>query len=376
MVLSLGLMQKLIDFRLAEAFHLYYLRNPFLLLTSGFVTSFAGLSFLGLVFHLPVARVWDARQQELSTFQTVAQSAFEQGDPQELHQVVLDTCLHSSEATGGWVSKVDKKQPGDVALAHLNIDLKNSKRVEYCIYSHPEHFRMGMEDQFLYIRDLAEDPYLKFHGLPYRSLVVFPVRLSKAGLHKVYLVHNRPNGFDAYTIQRLRSLIDQSKLTLEHQSLLQENITTDKLKRDVELGRQVQQRLLAFEFPKVDRLDIGSASLPAEEIGGDYFDLSLFGKQKLGVIMADVSGKGTSAAFHVAEMKGIFQSLMLSALEPEDFVARANLAVGRCFDKGMFITLVYGVIDMEHNTFSYVRAGHTPCLGLQRYHARMARSQR
>jgi len=83
---------------------------------------------------------------------------------------------------------------------------------------------------------------------------------------------------------------------------------------------------------------------------------------RLALVLGDVSGKGTSAAFHMAQMKGIFQSLMQLCLPADSFLMMANQAVSNCLERSRFISLVYILLDFGFDTLSYSRAGHCPML--------------
>ncbi|MDX1532497.1 MAG: PP2C family protein-serine/threonine phosphatase, partial [Rhodothermales bacterium] len=93
---------------------------------------------------------------------------------------------------------------------------------------------------------------------------------------------------------------------------------------------------------------------------GDYYDSVDIGDGCFGVIVGDVSGKGTSAAFYMAELKGIFQSASKLTRSPAEFLVRANEALAGSLGKNAFITAVYGVLDPEAGTFTVARAGHCP----------------
>ena len=103
-------------------------------------------------------------------------------------------------------------------------------------------------------------------------------------------------------------------------------------------------------------------SMAADEVGGDYYDILEYEKNKFGFIIGDVSGKGTSAAFQMAQMKGIFHSLVREGLSPKAFMKKTNLALSKCLDKTSFITATYFDIDTTENTLSFSRAGHCPGL--------------
>jgi serine phosphatase RsbU (regulator of sigma subunit) len=111
-----------------------------------------------------------------------------------------------------------------------------------------------------------------------------------------------------------------------------------------------------------DDFDITSFTVAADEVGGDYYDSFRISSQKIALIISDVSGKGTSAAFHMSQMKGIFQSLAQLDLSPDEFLVRANDALSRCLDKTSFITTSFFVIDSAKKRVEFTRAGHCPTL--------------
>ena len=97
-------------------------------------------------------------------------------------------------------------------------------------------------------------------------------------------------------------------------------------------------------------------------MGGDYYDLLELKKGHYGLIVGDVSGKGTSAAFHMAQMKGIFHSLAAQDVRPGEFIKRANRALSACLEKHSFITASYFWIDTNKSQIEFSRAGHVPAL--------------
>ena len=99
---------------------------------------------------------------------------------------------------------------------------------------------------------------------------------------------------------------------------------------------------------------------PAFEVGGDYYDFFKIDETKLGVVIADVSGKGIEAAFIMAEIKGIFSSLSILNLTAKELLVKANLILKDNIDKKTFVTAVYGIVDFVTQTFTFSRAGHSP----------------
>ena len=103
---------------------------------------------------------------------------------------------------------------------------------------------------------------------------------------------------------------------------------------------------------------------PAREVGGDYYDFLPLDDHRLGVLIADVSGKGTSAALYMAELKGLMLSLSQIHTSPRELLIAANRIIAENLDSRSFITMTYAVLDLEARTMTYARAGHTPLIHL------------
>ncbi len=111
-----------------------------------------------------------------------------------------------------------------------------------------------------------------------------------------------------------------------------------------------------------DNFDILAYSAAADEVGGDYYDIVESKKGVFNLIIADVSGKGTSAAFNMAQLKGVFHSLAYLKGTSKDFMTRANKALSKCLERSSFITASYFKIDTTSNEICYSRAGHCPAI--------------
>ena len=102
--------------------------------------------------------------------------------------------------------------------------------------------------------------------------------------------------------------------------------------------------------------------MPAFEVGGDYYDFFNLGDDRLGFVIADVSGKGISAAFIMAEIKGIFESIAKIIPTPKEVLVKANEILQYSLDKKNFVTAVYGTIDIKKGIINFSRAGHMPAI--------------
>jgi serine phosphatase RsbU (regulator of sigma subunit) len=139
----------------------------------------------------------------------------------------------------------------------------------------------------------------------------------------------------------------------------------ERIKRELEIARQVQLKFLPRALPAMPGLEIAALCLPANEVGGDYYDFVRLGPHRLGVLVGDVSGKGILAAFYMTLAKGIIKSSIQENLSPSQALIRANQLFYENVDRGIFVSLVYGVFDLEQRTFTSARAGHNPILLLR-----------
>ncbi|MDX1531493.1 MAG: PP2C family protein-serine/threonine phosphatase, partial [Rhodothermales bacterium] len=135
-----------------------------------------------------------------------------------------------------------------------------------------------------------------------------------------------------------------------------------RLQRELEIAREVQRSFLPARMPAVEGLDIAARCVPAAEVGGDYYDLVPLDEDRLALVIGDVSGKGIQAAFFMTLAKGLLQTLAHEVDAPAEVLRRLNRHFCANAPRGTFISLVYGVFDLQEQTFTFVRAGHNPVL--------------
>jgi sigma-B regulation protein RsbU (phosphoserine phosphatase) len=132
--------------------------------------------------------------------------------------------------------------------------------------------------------------------------------------------------------------------------------------KELEIARQIQQRLFPHENPNLPGFDIAGCCIPAQEVGGDYYDFISDEKGKLGIVIGDVSGKGLPASIYMTLTKGIFQSHSNERIHPKDLLSSINRFMYQSLEKNVFITLYFAVLNPNTKEFTVARAGHLPAL--------------
>jgi serine phosphatase RsbU (regulator of sigma subunit) len=148
--------------------------------------------------------------------------------------------------------------------------------------------------------------------------------------------------------------------------LMVEQAEKERLEEELRIARQIQMSLLPQGTVELPGLRVSALCLPAAEVGGDYYDLLPLSPTRMGVLVADVSGKGTSAALYMAELKGLVLSLSRIYASPAKLLAEANRILAANVDSRTFVTMTYAVVDVEARTLRYARAGHNPMIHLEK----------
>lgn len=144
-------------------------------------------------------------------------------------------------------------------------------------------------------------------------------------------------------------------------------VTADKERISTELNvaTRIQTSMLPCifpAFPQRPEFDIYATMNPAKEVGGDFYDFFLIGEKKMGIVVADVSGKGVPAALFMVIAKTLIKNHAQSGLGPAEVFALVNNQLCENNEENMFVTAFLGVLDMESGLFAYVNAGHNPPL--------------
>ncbi len=146
------------------------------------------------------------------------------------------------------------------------------------------------------------------------------------------------------------------------QAIRAEQELTARHEQEMLMARRIQQELLATHFPPTPGYDIAYRIEPADEIGGDYFDVISLGADRVGICIADVAGRSISAAQHLSLFKFVIHVTAPNWESPRDVAERVNALLLPHLQEDMFIAMFYGVLHISSGRFEYVNAGHTPPL--------------
>lgn len=165
--------------------------------------------------------------------------------------------------------------------------------------------------------------------------------------------------FAVVLLFRKQSIEDLGGYVPEYVSRIAER---ERFLKELEIARNVQMKFLPESVPSVPHLDIAAMCKPAMEVGGDYYDLIRMDDRHLAIVIGDVSGKGVSAAFYMTMAKGIIKTLVKRAVKPQELMTELNEIFCENSPRNVFISLIFGLFDLEKNTLTFSRAGHNPLI--------------
>jgi serine phosphatase RsbU (regulator of sigma subunit) len=151
-----------------------------------------------------------------------------------------------------------------------------------------------------------------------------------------------------------------NSMTSSIEDLLQQKAEKERLEQELRIARSIQMSLLPHGSVVFPGVSLSGHCEPAREVGGDYYDFLPLDEARIGILIADVAGKGTSAALYMAELKGLMLSLSELHASPRHLLIAANRIISKHLDARSFITMMYAVVDLRARTITLARAGHCP----------------
>jgi serine phosphatase RsbU (regulator of sigma subunit) len=301
-------------------------------------------AFGSAIFHLPTTEIYERKVTELSTLQNIGKLVAQVPDVKEFCETALGIAMEITNSKSAWI---ELEFP-------TGVEIYGSPRIgdEFKILMN----EIGSVKSKFAIQNFKERYFST--NLGGKNVLVISLITHGKNSGFMYLVKTETFGEDEINLSL--ALADQIAIGVENSRLIRELIEKERLTREFELARQMQNRLLPKFLPTSDKLEVSVLFVPAFEVGGDYYDFIIHENGNISVVVADVSGKGVSAAFYMAQIKGIFQSLAKVYPKPLEFISKLNEIVFGQVDRKFFITLVYAYFDLKNDMVQIARAGHSP----------------
>jgi sigma-B regulation protein RsbU (phosphoserine phosphatase) len=195
--------------------------------------------------------------------------------------------------------------------------------------------------------------------LKIRSLLIVPMRFGNEVLGVLVLI-NRTDGqpFTPGDLNLLQAMADQASVPVHYAGLKADLDRKRQLDRDLQSAQQIQTSLLPQHLPQIEGVQLAAFNLPAFNIGGDYYDFIQLDSGHIGIVIADVSGKGIGGAMMMAVCQGVLRARAPQQPSPARMLSELNRVLSANLAEDMFITMLYMVLDTATRELRFARAGH------------------
>jgi sigma-B regulation protein RsbU (phosphoserine phosphatase) len=301
--------------------------------------------------------------QELSVLNDIASAVSSARELDQVIGLIVHECVKHLEVEQGAVMLLDEKKPTDSFRTMV-------RKVDSADEVVPYHFGLQLSGWMLknqvplMINDFQSDTRFKVtarEDFPIKSLLSVPLKL-KGKLLGVLNVFNKKGdlGFKLEDQRLLAIIATQSAQLIENARLYEEEKALMHFEEELRVAHDIQQNLLPKGAPDFIGFDIYGRSIPAKEVGGDYFDLIKISDDKLAVCLGDISGKGMPAALLMANLQATLRGQMQFTLSVSECISRSNKLLFQSTDTQKFATLFYGIINRDQMDLTYTNAGHDP----------------
>jgi len=232
---------------------------------------------------------------------------------------------------------------------------------------------VAQSGQPLIVPDVSKDPRFSKKsddttGFITRSILAVPLKVKERIIGVAEVINPlRGKSFTEDDLDLFSTFSRQVALAIENARMHRTMLEKQKLDQQLEAARTIQESFMPQTFPEdpQKRFEIFAKSIPATQIGGDFYDFMMFENDTLGIVVGDVSGKGVPAALYMARLVSDFRVASQRYRDPAQTLQKMNEGLVERGRRGMFVTLQYAQLDIATGGVNFATGGHLPVYWLQ-----------
>ena len=298
--------------------------------------------------------------EELSILNDLGRAIGASLNSQDIMQTIIRRSLKAANAEQGVITLVDRREEQTMGVTLVRTMMSSSDHTQFHLNQNLVGW-MQLNKKPLISDDVRNDD--RFRGVQWdeeiRSLLCVPL-MVKSELTGVLAVFNKKGAktFSDDDQRLLAILASQSAQIVENARLYEAEREFVKMQEEVLLAAKIQSDLLPRTSPSLSGYEIAGKNIPAQVVGGDYFDFITLDEHRVAICLADVSGKGLPASLLMSNTQATIRSQSLVNATPSECLTRANILLYRTTSPEKFVTLFYGILDTKTHDFTYSNAGH------------------
>jgi phosphoserine phosphatase RsbU/P len=299
--------------------------------------------------------------EELSTLNDLARVISSTMNLDGIIDKVVHRSLRAVHAQQGMITLVDENNP-EVMKTLIRTNDSHSDQSQYHLNQNILGWMFNNKKPLM-SNDFVNDK--RFSGVKVegdlKSLLCVPLLVKNHLIGILAAINKKEGNLFSEDDQRLLSIIGiQSAQVLENARLYEQEKSLLSIKEEIKLAAKIQLELLPKIFPNVPGYEIVGKNIPAQLVGGDYFDFIPVDEKRIAIALGDVSGKGLPASLLMANLQATLRSLTLVTGSACECICRSNKLLFQSTSPEKFVTLFYGVLDFEKHQLNYCNAGHNP----------------
>lgn len=299
--------------------------------------------------------------EELSILNELARVIGGQTNSEEIMQLIIRRSLRAVKGEQGLITLIDEDEP------------KTMKTLVRSMVSSSDHPRFHIQEGMLGWMQLNKKPLVindptqddRFRGIRWdgaiRNTVSVPLMAKSKMIGMLTIYNKKANELFTVDDQRLLAIIAaQSAQVIENARLFEKEKELIHIQKEMQLANEIQIGLLPKTTPEVAGYSMAGISIPAQSVGGDYYDFIRLDDHRLAVCLGDVSGKGMPAALLMANLQATLRGQAMVSPTAKECVERSNCLLVESTSSEKYATLFYGVLDLAAHRFQFTNAGHNP----------------
>ena len=191
-----------------------------------------------------------------------------------------------------------------------------------------------------------------------RSLLVVGLMQDRRAIGALSVYTYHPHHFSVDEVRAFQTIANQATGAIHLAKLHREQMRMKQIEQELAIAAHIQARMMPSRPPGIEGIDIAARNIPCGEVGGDFYDFLELPKERLGLMLGDVSGKGIPAALLMATARTVLRVQGQSLSRPAEVVERANLMLCEETTQSEFVTVFYALLDIQEGNLTYVNAGH------------------
>lgn len=226
-----------------------------------------------------------------------------------------------------------------------------------------------LKGQVVFVYDVATDPRFEYteeaieEGIKSMLSIGLLVNGKPIGALSVYTDKNQY--FSKWQIQTFKGIANEAAAVIERAMLYAEHMKATQIEQELSIAAAMQARLMPQELPKIPNFEISAKNIPSRAVGGDFYDFVPIGDNHYAIAVADVSGKGIPGAILMASARASWRAYLEDPHSVSMTMSKMNHVLYRDTEPDQFVTMFYGMLDVDDKTLTYTNAGHNPAILLR-----------